>query len=121
MCTLHQHISDRSSLPLSISFALVHQFIFCLDLYSSHPLFAFAYEVDVAQYLSQSFKFLFLLKSIEQSNFLCIFLTTIPPYNYLICFYLCALLLYSISVRYKGGDVTPVRARVMSVSGGEKR
>ena len=77
ICTLHQHIYDRSSLPLSISFALVHQFIFCLDLYSSFPFFAFAYEVDVAQYLSQSFKFLFVLKSIEQSNFLCIFLRNV--------------------------------------------
>ena len=91
------------------------------SLFFTSFFFAFAYEVDVAQYLSQSFKFLFLLKSIEQSSYLCIFLTAIPPYNYLICFYLCALLLYSISVRYKRGDVTPVRARVMFVLGGEKR
>ena len=49
--------------------------LFFVWIFILHILFfAFAYEVDVAQYLSQSFKFLFLLKSIEQSSYLCIFL-----------------------------------------------
>ena len=111
----------ESDMMAEFQFSLVHQFVFWLNLYSLHPFFAFAYEVDVAQYPSQSFKFLLLLKSIEQSNFLCIFFTAIPPYNYLICFYLCALLLCSISVRYKGVDVTLVRARAMFVAGDEER